>query len=57
MGEALGDMIDISADVKTFFSFVERGNYTIEIVNMCNKYQLQGMMEVGLEIEKSDLDR
>ncbi len=57
LGEALGDIIDLKVDVKTFFTFVERGNYTIEIVNMCNKYQLQGIMEVGLEVNKSDLDR
>lgn len=57
LGEALGDIIDLQVDIKTFYSFVERGNYKIEIVNMCQKYQLQGMMEVGLEIEKSDLDR
>lgn len=57
LGEALGDIIDISANVKTFYSFVERGNYTIELVNMGQKYELQGLMEVGLEIIKSDLNR
>ena len=57
LGEALGDIIDLEVPIKTFFSFVERGNYTIEIVNMCNKYQLQGIMELGLEVNKSDLDR
>ena len=57
LGEALGDIIDLEVDLKTFFSFVERGNYTIELVNMGQKYQLQGIMEVGLEINQSNLDR
>lgn len=57
LGEAMGDIIDLKVDVKTFFTFVERGNYTIELVNMGSKYSLQGIMEIGVEINKSDLDR
>ena len=57
LGEALGDIIDLEVDVKTFYSFIERGIYKIELVNMGQKYQLQGIMELGLEINKSDLDR
>ena len=57
LGEALGDIIDLEVDVKTFYSFIERGIYRIELVNMGQKYQLQGIMELGLEINKSDLDR
>ena len=57
LGEAMGDMIDLEVDLKTFYSFIERGLYKIELVNMGQKYQLQGIMEVGIEINKSDLDR
>lgn len=57
LGEAMGDMIDLEVDLKTFYSFIERGIYKIELVNMGQKYQLQGIMEVGIEINKSDLDR
>ena len=53
----MGDMIDLEVDLKTFYSFIERGIYKIELVNMGQKYQLQGIMEVGIEINKSDLDR
>ena len=57
LGEAMGDIIDLEVDLKTFYSFIERGLYKIELVNMGQKYQLQGIMEVGIEINKSDLDR
>ncbi len=57
LGEAMGDMIDLEVDLKTFYSFIERGLYKIELVNMGQKYQLQGIMEVGIEINKSDLER
>lgn len=57
LGEAMGDIIDLKVDLKTFYSFIERGLYKIELVNMGQKYQLQGIMEVGIEINKSDLDR
>ena len=57
LGEAMGDMIDLEVDLKTFYSFIERGLYKIELVNMGQKYQLKGIMEVGIEINKSDLDR
>lgn len=57
LGDAMGDIIDLEVDLKTFYSFIERGLYKIELVNMGQKYQLQGIMEVGIEINKSDLDR
>jgi gliding motility-associated lipoprotein GldH len=57
LGDALGDMIDLQVDVKTFYTFIERGLYKIELVNMGQKYQLQGIMELGLEINQSNLDR
>ena len=57
LGESMGDIIDLEVDLKTFYSFIERGLYKIELVNMGQKYQLQGIMEVGIEINKSDLDR
>lgn len=57
LGSAMGDIIDLQVDVKTFYSFIEKGTYKVELVNMGQKYQLQGIMEVGIEINKSDLDR
>jgi gliding motility-associated lipoprotein GldH len=57
LGQALGDIIDLAVDIKTFYTFVERGLYKIELVNMGQKYQLLGIMEVGLEINQSNLDR
>jgi gliding motility-associated lipoprotein GldH len=57
LGSAMGDIIDLQVDVKTFYSFIERGTYKIELVNMGQKYQLQGIMEIGLEINQSNLDR
>lgn len=57
LGSAMGDIIDLQVDVKTFYSFIEKGTYKVELVNMGQKYQLQGIMEIGLEINQSNLNR
>ena len=56
VGEALGDLIDIEEVCKKYISFPEEGLYTIELVNMGNKYETIGIMELGLRVIKSDLE-
>lgn len=56
LGDALGDIIDLEETCKTFMTFPEKGDYTIELVNLSTKYELVGIMELGIRIVKSDLD-
>lgn len=55
-GDALGDLIDIDEVCKRYISFPEEGSYTVELVNMGNKYETIGLMELGLKVVKSDLE-
>ncbi len=55
-GDALGDLIDLEEVCRRYISFPEKGLYTVELVNMGSKYQTTGLMELGLKIEKSDLE-
>lgn len=56
LGEQLGDMIDLKELVKQFTNFPEKGEYSIIISNYSPKYEITGIMDIGLEIEKSNLD-
>ena len=56
VGEALGDLIDIDEVCKRYISFPDEGSYTVELVNMGNKYETIGLMELGLKVVKSDLE-
>lgn len=55
-GDQLGDMIDIKELVKQFTNFPEKGNYTIIISNYSSKFKISGIMDIGIEIDKSNLD-
>lgn len=55
-GDALGDLIDIDEVCKRYISFPEEGSYVVELVNMGNKYETIGLMELGLKVVKSDLE-
>ncbi len=56
IGDALGDLIDIEEVCRQYITLAEKGLYTIELVNMGTKYQTTGLMELGLRVEKSDLE-
>lgn len=56
VGDRMGDLIDIKEIVKQYMYFPEKGEYTIVISNYSSKYQIGGIMSIGIEVEKSNLD-
>ncbi|MCH3923489.1 MAG: gliding motility lipoprotein GldH [Bacteroidales bacterium] len=56
IGDAMGDMIDVENKCRSFVTFPEKGKYTITLTNMGTQYRTVGLMDIGLKIEKSDLD-
>ncbi|MFA6199666.1 MAG: hypothetical protein WC679_04585 [Bacteroidales bacterium] len=56
IGKNLGEEIDIKEPIKQYFFFPEVGEYTIVISNYCEKYEVNGLSNIGIEIVKSDLD-
>lgn len=56
VGEQLGDIIDVKEVVKQYTYFPEKGEYKFVISNFCSKFEVTGIMDVGLQIKKSDLD-
>jgi gliding motility-associated lipoprotein GldH len=56
VGDAMGDMIDVEEKCRSFVSFPEKGNYTITLTNLGTYDKTVGLMDMGIRIEKSDLD-
>lgn len=56
IGKNTGDIIEIKEPIKQYVSFPEEGEYTIMISNYCEKFQVDGLVNIGLEVNKSNLD-
>jgi gliding motility-associated lipoprotein GldH len=53
LSKCLGDLCDITFNLREDFVFPEPGTYQIEIENKWPKLELPGILEVGLILEKS----
>lgn len=56
IGNDLGEIIDMKEPVKQYVFFPEVGQYTIIVSNYCEKYEVNGLSNIGIEITKSNLD-
>lgn len=56
IGNKSGEIIEVKEPVKQYVFFPEQGDYTIMISNYCEKFQVDGLVNVGLEVKKSNLD-
>lgn len=56
LGDAMGDMIDVEEKCRAFVAFPEKGIYTIVLTNQGMYDKTVGLMDMGVKIEKSDLD-
>ena len=56
IGNKSGEIIEVKEPVKQYAFFSEEGDYTIIISNYCEKYQVDGLINIGLEVKKSNLD-
>lgn len=56
IGSDLGKIVEIKEPVKQYTTLPEKGEYSIIISNYSSKYEITGLENIGLEIEKSNLD-
>lgn len=56
IGKNTGDIIEVKEPIKQYVFFPEQGDYTIMISNYCEKFQVDGLVNIGLEVKKSNLD-
>ncbi len=52
----MGDLWDLTEPVMKQFRFNEKGHYKFEIENTMPKFDTPGIMEIGLKIEKSEVE-
>lgn len=54
IGEALGDIIDVTSLIEENYTFAEKGKYTFEVIHhMPPNTSLVGIMEVGFIVKKA----
>jgi gliding motility-associated lipoprotein GldH len=53
LGDGMGDLWDLKLLVKQNISFKDAGNYKIQIDNLMDYYDIVGLMNIGVIVEKS----